>query len=629
MPIKPILAEETLGYVTAQEKSNTDFRLLVGGSKNCLIDFQKKVSSRPGYIRLGAGSVSLTAIRNGDTWHTSTGIALPWRFYDDELEVYLGTVDGVEINAWKRVRDGWSTTEKLRHDFWFDTTESLDLMVMVNGDANTYAWGGGVVVVDSASGTSITKKGNTTWAQNRFFASANKTLINLTTGNEHTYTGGEGTIILTGLNNITDINDGDILIQKVVTNSNSPVANRNNHTIWTHENQVYVGSEDDEEVHGSKNSDYTDFTFSSPRLSGEGVLLTLTDPTRAFASLGRNLLIFSGKSTIFRNRFQQLDIGGVLSETLEIKQFNIGTDQGAFNQETIMPVGDSIFYLTNEVALRAINDPDNLAGIKPRTFSTPIKPDFDAESWFDSDGKPDAHAKWFKNAIHISAPQSSRLYILFFIEDADGKTKRFWNPPQILPVGPMAIIDSGSGNDLSNGEKLHGHSNAVPETNLLFEGGSDGQFAGMSVDDKLPIDVVMAFAYNNYKDRARLKNFDEYYIELEITPATIDLILTLNYDFDGTTQAPELLIDGSDENFLEGAIGVNSLAQTSLATNPLGGLINPPSDARKYRRIFEIAKEDFFELQAIFAINDVDKFFSVIAHGANTQLSRRKPINIK
>jgi hypothetical protein len=78
--MKLSLAEETLGYVTSQDESNTDFRYLVGGSKNVLIDFQKKVKSRSGYTRLGAANASLTAIRNSWTWITSTGQKLAQRF---------------------------------------------------------------------------------------------------------------------------------------------------------------------------------------------------------------------------------------------------------------------------------------------------------------------------------------------------------------------------------------------------------------------------------------------------------------------------------------------------------------------------------------------------------------------
>jgi len=288
-----------------------------------------------------------------------------------------------------------------------------------------------------------------------------------------------------------------------------------------------------------------------------------------------------------------------------------------------VPIGNSLFYLTNETTLRSIEDLNNLTGIKPRTYSNPIKPDFDAEDW------TDAFAFWFKNTLHISAQANSRLYMLNWVEDADGKLFRFWNPPLVLPVEAMSVIDSGTGNDLSNGDRLHIHSNAVPETYLLFDGASDAQFAGMPVADKIPIHAVAAYAYNSYGKRANLKNFDEWYLEGSITQNTNDLILTLNFDFGGQTQSIQKVIDGSDESILEGNIEPGSLAQQSLAVNPLGGLLNPPSDARRFRLIFELAKEDFHQHQDIYETNETDRFWEITARGGNVELSRRKPINIK
>lgn len=623
-----VLAEETKGYVTSTEPSNTDFRLLVGGSKNVLIDFQKKVKTRSGYTRLGVANATVIENRNAWTWKTSTGTKLPQRFYDDELEVYLRTIDGVVLNAWYRVRDGWSTTERLRAATIYNATEDLDFQIMVNGDDKLYRWNGAVATIKAVTSNTIKKNGTDTWAQSRFYVNGNK--IVTINGTDYTYTGGEGTTTLTGVTP-SPVSEAanSVAIQKVVTNDNTPEDKRNNHIVYDFENQLVVGSEDSEEVFLSKNNDYTNFTFGSPRLTGEGALLTLDDPTSAITALGSLLLVFSGQSTVFKNEFNQLDIGGILSETLRIKRLDIGTNQGALSQECVIPIGNSIAYLSYEVALRIIENPEDLEGLNPKTLSNPIKPDFDTEDWFDSNEKPDAFMEWYKNAIYISVPQSSRLYMLNFIEDADGKLFRYWNPPMTLPAGPLSIIDSGSGVDKSNGEKIHLHSNAVPETYLLFDGGSDGHYTDIPVADKLPINAKAVFAYNNYGKRARLKNFDEYYVEGEITPSTTDLLLTLNYDFDGVIQKIEKEIDGSDESILEGSVAFNSLAQQSLAINPLGGLLNPPSDARKFRTILELAKEDFFELQASFETNDVDKFWSIISHGANVALSKRKPTNIK
>lgn len=619
------LAEETLGYQTSTDPSNTDKRLLIGGSKNVIIDFQRKVKTRSGYTRLGVANTALTPIRNAWTWDTSTGFKAPIRFYDDELEVYLGTVDGTVINAWTRVKNSWSTTEMLRWAAWFDATENIDLLIMVNGDDNLYEWNGAVAVVDSVpSGTEVKKTGTTTFAQNRFYSTRNKTFVCVRTGTEYTYTGGESTTTLTGIADTTGLLAGDILIQKVVTTNDKPNANRNNHVIFSFENQIVLGSEDDEEVYVSQNDDYSSFSFSSPRIAGEGALLTLSDQTRGIASIGKNLCIFSGRSDIFKIEFEQITVGSTLTETVKVKKLDAGVDQGALNQESIVPIGDSIAYLSNEVALRVISNPEELTGIDPKTLSNPIKPDFDAEDWYDG-LTPSAYATWYKNTIYISAPQSSRVYMLNFMEDADGKLQRYWNSPQVLPVGAFSLIDL---ND-SYGQRLYGHSNGVPETYLLFDGASDGQYAGMEVEEKLPIECKAVFAYTNYKKRAVLKKFDEYFVEGEITPNTTDLLMTINYDYGGNTQVIEETIDGSNDDILGNSLDQGSLAQQSLAVNPLGGLLNPPSDARRFRVIFEEATEDFFEMNATFYTNEVDRYWAVIAHGANAQLSPRRPTNIK
>ena len=620
------LATESLGYKTASDPANTDKRLLIAGSKNVLIDFQKKVKIRSGYERFGIANTSLTPIRNAWTWWTSTGFQAPQRFYDDELEIYLGTVDTYAVNAWTRVSASWSTTEKLRPATWFDATENLDLQIMVIGDDNLYEWNGAVATIASATANTITKNGTTTWAQNRFYTTRNKIVV--INGTEYTYTGGESTTTLTG---VTPDPSGEaansVAVQKIVTQTNKPAANRNNHTIYNFENQIVVGSEDDEEVYMSANDSYYDFTFSSPRVPGEGVLLTLSGTTRAISSLGSDLLIFSGRSTIFRTQFNQLDVGSTLTETLKVKKFDVGEDQGALSQESVIPIGNSLIYLTNEVALRSINSPDDANGVNPKRLSTPIKPDFDAENWFTTAGVPDIFMAWYKNTLFITANQESRMYMLNYIEDADGKLKRYWNPPQILPVGAMSIIELAD----DNGEirsRLYGHSNAVPETYLLFEGASDGVYDGMAVADKIPIDAKAVYAYLADKE-GLLKSFDEYYVRGEITPNTDDLLMTINYDYEGGTQTIEQTIDGNDENILEGNVQINSLAQQSLAVNPLGSFLNPPSNARKFRVIKEFAKEDFFEINVSFSTNSVDRYWAIISHGSNAELSRRKPINIK
>lgn len=632
--IKFSLAEESLGYQTSTDPSNTDKRLLITGSQNVLIDQQRKVKIRPGYTRLGSAATALTPNRNGWKWDTSTGTKLSQKCYSTILEVYLTTVDGIDIDAWTQVSAGFSATKKLRPALlqgvagggWFDTTEGIDLQLMCNGDDNIFEWNGAVAVVDSVAANSVTKKGTTTYAQNRFYHTRNMTFICARTGTEYTYTGGTTTTTVTGIADTTGLVAGDILIQKIVTKNQASITSgwasgRTNDVVYCFQNQLVVGSHSDEQVYISKNTDYTNYAYSSPRVSGEGGLLTLDDPTRAIASLGAYLLIFAGRSSIFRADYQQITVSTTLAETLRVQKFDVGVNQGALNQECVVPLGNQLAYLTLEVAVRTIDNVQNLTGIDPKRLSNPIKPDFDAETW-DEDN---TFGIWYKNVLIYSLGATSHMYMLNFLEDANGRARRFWNPPQILPCGPLFEIDIEDG----NGALLYMGSNAVPEVYKLFDGFSDAQYTNMDPGDKIAIHAIAKYAYDPIGKRANLKTFDEYDVEGEISPNTTDLTMSLDYDFDGYTQIIQKSIDGTDEDILEGNVTNNSIAQSLLAQEPLGGLLTPPSDARRFHVTFEIAREDFFTLSAQFETNEVDRYWSIISHGSNATLSPRRAINIR
>lgn len=603
------LVDEVLAYVTNENETNTDPRNLVSGSQNVIIDRNRKVRSRNGYSRLGAANSALTPVRSGVTWNSSTGLELPMRQYDDELEVYLGTVDGTAINAWTRVKASLSTTEIARYAAWWDTGENIDLLLFIMGDANIYEWGGGVAVVTSLTGTTVTKAGSATFAQNRFYAARNMTFFCVRTGTEYTYTGGAGTTTLTGIADTTGLIAGDVLIQKVVTASNKPASGHTNDTIHVFENQLVIGSFDDNEVFISQNDDYDDFTYSAPRVAGEGALLTLDGPSGGFGTLSNSLLAFAGRNSIFRAKYTEITVGSTLSETLTVDKLKSGIDQSAKSPDCIIPIGNALAYLSYEPALRLLDQPESIEGPQLRTLSNPIKPDFDDETWTNANGL------WYKNALYISAPSSSKVYILEFVEDASGSVRRYWQAPQILPARTLAVINN----------LLHAHSNSVAETYQLFTGFSDVN----SNDDKIPIHAIATCAYRNFDDRAALKNFDEYYVEGEISPATDDLVLALDYDFGGHTQSIDRTIDGSDDGILLETVPNASLGVNPLGQEPLGGSSEIPADSRKFRVIFEIARDDFNEIRATFATNDVDRYWSIIAHGPNAVMSRRRDYAIR
>lgn len=611
------LTEEVLGYVTAESRINTDPRHLTAGSKNMLIDRQRKVKIRPGYDRLGAGSTTANAIKNLFSWLTSTGQKWLIRNYDDELEVWVGTLDTVAINAWHRITNGLTTTEFVRGKPWWKDSETLDVFLYVQGDANHYQWGGGVAVASSVTATTITKAGTNTWAQARFFVNANRTIVNTRTGTEYAYTGGTGTTTLTGVtpDPTGNVNANDIFVQKVITHTNEPAASRNNDTIDVFENHVLFGSNDDSEVYMTQNDDNTDTTFSSPRVAGEGGLFTLDGPSRGFGKAGRTLVLFAGEDSIFRVLFKEITVGSTLAEILDVKKMLTGTGQGSHSADTIVQLENAVIYLSNEPALRYFQDPEDI-GASPKTLSNPIKPDFDAEDF------TNAHAKWFRNAVYIACPVNGRLYILEFVEDADGKLRRFWQPPQLLPVRSLGDLD----------DNLYAGSNAVEEVYELF---ADDTYSDMiangtwgNPDDKVPIVAKAAFAYNAFGKRALLKTFDEYYTEGEIRTNTI-ITEELFYDFGGATQTIQRTIDGSDSEILEETLINASLGQQPLGQSPLGGVLEAPEDAAAFAIRHEIAREDFKKLQVVYSTDTVDAYWAIIAHGPNAEFSRRRDINLK
>ncbi len=103
----------------------------------------------------------------------------------------------------------------------------------------------------------------------------------------------------------------------------------------------------------------------------------------------------------------------------------------------------------------------------------------------------------------------------------------------------------------------------------------------------------------------------------------------MNYDWGGHGQTLECTVDGTDESILLDTVLGSSLGQIPLGQNPLGSSGEILTDSKKFRVIFEIAREDFDEIQAVFSTNEIDRYWSIISHGPNAVVSERKFINIK
>jgi len=600
------ILDEFLGYQTNDDPSKLDPRYLRSGSKNVLISREKKAGIRAGFTFALETGESDDLCVSGGVWDNSTSQELPWRMDDDGtngiLRVYFGTVDATALNSWYSFATAFNEDYPLRTTTWWDATEGIDVFLMVNHDDNVYEWSGGIAVVGSIpDGTHITKAGTTTWAQNRFYTGGNKTMFCVRTGTEYTYTGGETSTNLT-VTDSTGLVAGDILIQKILTVTNEPEADYINDNIFQFNNNVFFSSSEDERVFMSLNTDYGTFTPSSPRVAGEGTTFTLDDPDAKFGVIGKQVVIFAGDQA-YLPRFEQIAVGAAVAETVTVEKRSFGSGQGAFSQETIIQVDDAIAFLSKEPTLRLLESPEQIADRDIKALSNPIKPDFDAEDWAGAVGT------WHGSRILLHSKVNSKTYILEWVETPDGGVRRFWQPPQILPVGAFASIDG----------YLNAYSSADGKTLLLFNGVSDYVSGG----EKVPIDAVMKLAYNAYGKRGNLKNFNELSVEGEISQNCTDLLVTVEYDFGGATGTVEQEIDGSDQDIIIESIEATSLGQQSLGHQPLGGSTQTPVPASHFQTQLEYARDDFYMLGITFSTNEIDRLWTITHVGPNVQMSRR------
>lgn len=600
MPHKYQLLDRVLSYVSKPDKTNTDPRFLVSPSQNVLISDQLKVITRPGYTILGAAGSGSDPIESSYDWQTSLDTVLNLRAYSDEMEVYAGTVEGIEFNTWERVLDGWTALPK-SYASWWETTDDLDVLLMVNGTDKIWEWGGGITTYASSTANTLVKQTTTkaTWATAGFRTTGtNKVRVKDTGGTwrEFTYSGGEdgATLTITAGNPTSyTFAAGALCIQSVRENDNEPVDGAINDFIRVADNQLWVGSNSTNEVYVSKPTDFKDYSTNTPRQPGDGALLVFDSVGRGFLPGQGFMLISAGRSDWYKTSFEQITVSTTLCETIKVKKLKTSPGMAVQSQDLI----DGDYFISFESVLRKIVGVDENDNLITEDLSDPIKPDFDVEDF------TNGHLKIHRNRVYVACPENSTLWINEVRRNIDGTYTRFWNPPQILPLRRLAII----------GDLIYGHSSGFNETYKLFDG---------TRDYMTPISFNASFAYRNYGDRTALKKFILWLTEGYIRGNT-KITLQLRYEFQGSKWTPEAVIDGSDEIILFETIE----GLTPLGTTPFG-LQEESTQQPKFKIINKFAPRNFFEIQAVYYSSALDDQWEILAQGGNILISPAKPTHI-
>lgn len=598
-----------LGYRTRSDITATVAQYLVAGSQNVLINEATdrntdKVESRAGYTLKGASSTDRNKIKNEFVFKTKAGNTLMGRMDDNgDLQYY-----SEQSSAWETLLTGLNGSYNLRWITIFNSSELIRELLFVNHSAVMYEWSGAIgtlAQVDDATHISI----NEAIASAGFLTTGTRSIRIKDSGGtwrETVYTNQSASqfTVSSDLSAFT-FSANAIVAQVVRQNADSPASGFINDFIGVLENHVYVGSNSSSVVYMSKSTTFLDYTFSSPRVATDGWQFVLDDFMIGFSKNiigdGReSMVFFAGNDWIYRVNFTDLG-DATISQIANIKPIVVSSGQGAVSQELIANVKNSIIYLNAYNELLELGTVENITTPQQTPLSDPIKPDFLAAD-FTGGG-----LRFWRNNLYCTAAASGRMFILAFREDERGQ-RRFWQPPQLLPVGQMSDY---------NGD-LIGHSSALTESYVLFDGTNDnGQ----------PIAFKAHFAYNSFDAREKYKNFDKYFVELYLT-SNAEITVSHLYEYLAAKTSKTYSLLGSDTAFLFTPNPNASLGVNSLGTNPLGAPLVSVGDFIKYRRFKKLTPVDFFEMQTRYECDVLDTQFQILCHGPNAVLSKNAPAKI-
>lgn len=595
------------GYRHREDQTNLPAGVLVEGSKNVLTNVSERIQCRKGYTLDGPKSAVITPIVSSYTYvnHNNT---------ENNLRSYIPTATTGTLEyryntngtvSWNPLMTGLESASFNYTTFW-DTTEVKRVLLMVNGTNKFYEWNGATTTVLSTTTNSITTTGSNSWARLGFYITRDKVLA-ATNGSNFTYTGGWTTTTLTGVTpDPSGLAAGALLTQAVVTTTGGTgLALTQYDLISTLRNQVYVGQLNNLEVFISKVNDYTDYTFSDPRLVGEGAIAYLDAQPVALIPLENSMNISAGLSQWYTITWTLSS--DLTAESVTVNRLKTNANASAQSQALTSAMKNDVIFVSQEPTLDRLGRVEQIFGSTQTTnISDPIKLDFDNYDF------TDGSIYYNKYFIYLAVPKEGIVRIYNIV-------KSYWEAPQLLPISRFYTVDG----------ELYGHSYNTPESYKLFNGRADRADLVTS-DLGNPIDCKVVFSYQNYGSPFNSKNFNKYYIEGYINSNTT-LTAGISYDIDGCETDTTYTIAGNDTAIVCISSGEGSLGKVPLGKNPLGAGLDtsdPNALPPKFRVIKTFPKTDFFEVQFNFESSQTNSNWEILRFGPALEQSPTIPTNI-
>lgn len=587
--------------------------VLIVGSQNVLSNVSDRIQIRQGYALDGPTSAVNAAIKSSFDWITRGNgeIHLRAGFLSstNDGKLQYRYVDSSGAVTWRDLLTSLTTVDYNFCTYW-DTTESLREVLFVNGTSNIFEWNGAVTTMLSATANTITKNGTDTWADAGFYVSKSSRSI-VINGNVYTYGGGETTVTLTGISPSPIAEPANSIVhQSVVTTTNSGMtgitSTFTNGLIANLNNQIFVGSLTSSVLWISKVNDYTDYSSSTPRQTGEGASLILDYNLVALIRQEQFMYVSAGKDLWYNVNFElQTSTVGVTYEQVNAQLLKNGRSQGAQSQAFTSHMKNNIITVTFEPTIDQIGRMEDYFGTpQTKNISDSIKLlidelDFTGGSIF-----------YNKYNIYVAVPVEELVLVYSLITNS-------WEAPQNLPITRFYAVDG----------ELYGHSAQTSESYKLFTGYADRVYPGFSGN---PIDSKARFSYVNYGTRTALKKANMFYIEGYINANTI-LNCFITYEIDGCATVKSFTIDGSDKSIVCIGEDSDSLGKVSLGKVKLGGA--GPSSLTGLPPKFRVEKTfpstNFFECSFSFEVLGVDNRFELLGFGLNASMASEEPVYIR
>lgn len=596
------------GYNSAIDKTNLKPPFMIRGSKNVYKKLSGTIAARTGLKLRGAIDSTSEGVDSSFEWYTALGAVLPLRICDGKLQIESSILDGVNP-VWYTLLSSLTKTRWV-FDSWWDNTAKKDVLLMVDGTSTLRNWSGATALFVSYLATVITLDRNATTAG---FSSTGTITIDGTT---YTYTGISGST-LTGTSDASAVVANAVVFEAVNSNSNQPASTFLADFIKVIDNHVWVGSYSSRLIYISKTTSYTDYTQSTPRIPGDGELITLDQTANGITVHSSTPLVSAGSNLWYEVTFNQITVGTTLSEQTKVNPIRSGGLQGALAHEFMDTSGNDVVFLDKGNQLRMYGSFVNLFEAKFPLLSLPIYDELKDEDF------TGGHVRVVDKIVYITAPLSGRDYMYEIREFVDSNggihAERIWQPPQVRNISRIAVIDGVT----------YGHSNSNPQIYQLWDTMQwhDDSPSG----DPLPYDSIMRMSYQQGERKQGKIKFDKLYVEGYITQGT-KLYANVYWDYQGATGIANLDLNSTGDIKTYSGGSAPSIGDSSLGDNPLGdGLTIEANDQEmlpKFRIIKGVASTDCFEYALELYTSDVDSRWEVLVLGVNLGLADSQGIEI-